>query len=321
MALMAQLPTVAIIGRPNTGKSTLFNRLIGRRKAIVSETAGTTRDHVAGKVESDAVDYLLVDTGGMGGGTEDNDLEDDVHRQSLLALENADLIVFTLNSREDLTRSDFEIVDLLRKNKKKHVPVVVALTKCDNPAEVDAILPTFYELGFSDEIVPVSAPHKIGIDDLKDAITSHLVDLHFTKVDEAEPGQTPKVALIGKPNVGKSSILNALLSEKELKESPLLVSDIAGTTRDTTDKLIKYHEREYVFMDTAGIKQRSQTKADIETHAYFRSIRAVEMCDVVLLIVDATEPLSKQDKRIANLAIEGGKGLVILLNKIDACKR
>jgi len=178
---MAKLPTVAIIGKPNTGKSTLFNRLVGRRKAIVSDTPGTTRDHVASKVLGEKVDYLLVDTGGMGGGTEDKDLEDDVHRQSKLALENADLIVFTVNSREELTSSDLKIVETLRKNKKQHVPVLMIVTKCDNPDEIDALMPQFYELNIAKHVIPVSAPHRIGIDDLEAQIEEELLGLHFKK--------------------------------------------------------------------------------------------------------------------------------------------
>jgi len=314
---MAKLPVVAIIGRPNTGKSTLFNRLVGRRKAIVSDIAGTTRDHVAHKIEGEEVDYLLIDTGGMGGGTEDNELEDDVHRQSLLALEYADVVVLTVNSKEDLTASDFDIVDTLRKSKRSHVPVILAITKCDNPDEVDEILPQYYELGIAKEVIAISAPHKIGIDDLQDAINTELLALHFTKNTD-EPQQMPKISIIGKPNVGKSSIVNALMSETQRKKSPILVSDIPGTTRDATDTTIRYNDQEYVFMDTAGIKRRKQTTDnEIETYAYFRSVKALELCDICVLVLDATEPVSKQDKRIASMANEEGKGLIILLNKID----
>ena len=317
---MAKLPTVAIIGKPNTGKSTLFNRLVGRRKAIVSDTPGTTRDHVASKVLGEKVDYLLVDTGGMGGGTEDKNLEDDVHRQSKLALENADLILFTVNSRDELTSSDLKIVDTLRKNKKKHVPVLMVVTKCDNPNEIDALLPQFYELNIAKQVIPISAPHKIGIDDLEAQVEKELLALHFEKTKE-EDATLPKIAIIGKPNVGKSSLVNAFMSDSQREKSPLLVSDIAGTTRDTTDTVIKCKEKEYMFMDTAGIKRRRQTEEDIETHAYFRSMRALEMCDIAILLLDATEPVSKQDKRIAGMAIEEGKGLIILLNKIDLLEK
>tara|TARA_Y100000310_G_C20611922_1_gene778454 strand:- start:205 stop:1557 length:1353 start_codon:yes stop_codon:yes gene_type:complete len=318
---MAKLPVVAIIGRPNTGKSTLFNRLVGRRKAIVSDIPGTTRDHVAHRIEAEELDYLLLDTGGMGGGTEDTDLENDVHKQSLLALEHADLILFTVNSKEDLTSSDFEIIDTLRKNKRSHVPVILAATKCDNPEEIDELLPQYFELGIASHVIATSAPHKIGIDDLQHAIESELKQLHFQKEEAEETKEIPRIAIIGKPNVGKSSIVNALMNETQREKSPLLVSDIPGTTRDTTDTTIRYHDQEYLFMDTAGIKRRKQTaQSDIETFAYFRSVKALEMCDICVLILDASEPVSKQDKRIAAMANEGGKGLIILLNKMDLLK-
>lgn len=314
---MAKLPTVAIIGRPNTGKSTLFNRLIGRRKSIVSDIPGTTRDHVAHRIEGESVDYLLLDTGGMGGGTQDPDLEGDVHRQSLLALEHADIIVLTLDSREELTSSDFEIISILRKAKKRHVPVILAGTKFDDPGQIDELLPQYYALGIADTIIAVSAPHKIGIGDLQDSIEAGLVSMHFGKQPQTEEGM-PKIAIVGKPNVGKSSIVNAFMSETQREKSPLLVSEIPGTTRDTTDTVIRYHERDYLFMDTAGIKRRKQTAGDdIETHAYFRSVKAVEMCDICVLVIDAMEPVTKQDKRIASMATEEGKGLIILLNKCD----
>lgn len=319
---MAKLPMVAIIGRPNTGKSTLFNRLVGRNKAIVSDIPGTTRDHVAHTIEHEELDYLLVDTGGMGGGTEDEDFEDDVHSQSILALEHADVIVFTVNSKEELTGSDFEIVNVLRKSKKQHVPVLIAVTKCDDAHLIDDLLPQYYSLGISDKIIPISATHKTGIDDLENAVIEELQSLHFEKIearDEAE--KLPKIAIIGKPNVGKSSIVNAFMSEPQRKKAGLLVSDVAGTTRDATDTVITYHEKEYLLIDTAGIKRRKQTKKDIETFAYFRSIRALEECDVCVLVLDATEPLSKQEKRIAGMAVEAGKGLIILVNKIDVADK
>lgn len=313
---MAKLPTVAIVGRPNTGKSTLFNRIIGRRKAIVSDTPGTTRDQVAGMVEGQRLDYLLIDTGGMGGGTEDIVLEDDVHQQSVLALEHADIIVFTINSREEMTSGDFAIVDILRKNAKKHVPILIALTKCDDPSSMDELLPQYYQLGISDHIIPISAPHRIGIDDLEEAVETALESLHFTRAERPEDA-APRIAVIGKPNVGKSSLVNAFMNETQRSKSPLLVSDIPGTTRDAVDTVIRYHDQDYVFTDTAGIKRRKDTKGDIEVYAYFRSVKELEDCDIAVLVLDATQPLSKQDKRVAGMAVEEGRGLIILLNKID----
>lgn len=313
---MAKLPTVAIIGRPNTGKSTLFNRLVGRRRAIVSEVPGTTRDHIAMRVETDAMDYLLIDTGGMGGGTEDAELEDDVHQQSLLGLEHADLIILTMDSRIDMTANDFEIVELLRKKRKRHVPVLLVLTKCDNQEAIDEILPQYYQLGIAETILPTSAPHNAGIDDLQSAIARELTKLNFAKQEESSEKNT-RVAIIGKPNVGKSSIVNALLSDSQRDSSPLLVSDIAGTTRDATDRVVRYHEKDYIFVDTAGIKRQSSTPKGIESFAYLRSIQSISESDIAVLILDTTQPVSKQDKRIAGMATEEGKGLIILLNKID----
>jgi GTP-binding protein len=290
--------------------------LIGRRKAIVSDTPGTTRDQVAGHKEGEKLDYLVIDTGGMGGGTEDIALEDDVHQQSVLALEHADLIVFTVNSREELTSSDFAITDVLRKQTKSHVPIIVVPTKCDDPATIDEILPRYYELGIADSIIPISAPHRIGLEELEQTIEEELVKLNFEKVEHPEDAP-PRVAIIGKPNVGKSSLINAFMNETQRAKSPLLVSDIPGTTRDAVDTMIRYHDQDYIFTDTAGIKRRKDTKGDIEVYAYFRSIKELEDCDIAVLILDATQPLSRQDKRVAGMATEEGKGLIILVNKID----
>ncbi len=315
-----KIPTVAIIGRPNTGKSTLLNALVGRRKAIVSETAGTTRDQVAVRMSGEDIDYLLIDTGGMGGGTEDKDLEDDVQKQSVLALEHADVILFTVNSREELTSSDFAIADILRKQKKAHVPVILIATKCDDPATIDEVIPPLYALRAGEEILPVSAIHRTGILELKSRIEQALRALGFARVKRSED-LPPRIAIIGKPNVGKSSLINAFMSETQRSMSPLLVSDIPGTTRDATDTVIRYHDADYNFTDTAGIKRRKDTKTDVELYANFRSVQEVQECDIAVLVLDAGEPLSRQDKRIAGMAAEEGKGLIILVNKIDAVRK
>ena len=317
---MPKLPTVAIIGRPNTGKSTLFNRLAGARKAIESAIPGTTRDHIASRIETPDLD-LLLDTGGMGGGTDDKAFEADVHRQSLLALENADLILFTVNAKEALTKSDFEVAELLRKNRKAHVPVIIVMTKCDAQKFADETQAECFRLGVSKDIVPVSATHNIGTEDLTKVIVKTLKGLHFQKVhDTAVAAGAPKIAIIGKPNVGKSSIINAFMSDPQRKVSPLLVSPVPGTTRDAVDTSIRFHDRDYVFVDTAGIKRRGQTDRDIETFAYLRSIRALEESDIAVLVLPAEETVSHVDKRIAGLAVESGKGLIILINKIDLLK-
>ncbi len=317
---MARIPTVAIIGRPNTGKSTLFNRLVGTRRAIISDVPGTTRDHVTSKVAHEELDYLLVDTGGMGGGTDDEDFEDDVHAQSALALAAADLILLTLNSREELTASDHEVVELLRRSKKKHVPVILVVTKADNDEFFEDALADLHALGIADDIVPVSALNNVGVAELEDTIIGHLRKLHFQR--ESEDGSeksevSPRIAVIGKPNVGKSSLVNALMSETQRKTSPRLVSDIAGTTRDSTDTVIRHHEREFIFVDTAGLKRQAKTEEGIDSYAMLRSIQALEQSDIVILVLDATQPISKQDKRIAGMAVESGKGMIILMNKAD----
>ncbi len=318
-ARMSRLPVVAIIGKPNTGKSTLFNRMIGRNKAIVSATAGTTRDHVAERITGETADYLLVDTGGMGGGTADKDFEQDVHAQSLLALEHADIIVLTLSSREDLTKNDHTVIDVLRKKKRKHVPVVIAMTKCDDPGKTEEAIQNGLGLGIADHVVGVSATHGLGTEELQQLLETQLTELHFAR-EAPVPDAAPRVAIIGKPNAGKSSLINALMSQSQRETSPLLVSPVPGTTRDSTDTVIRAQEKDYVFIDTAGIKRHAKTDPDIEVQAYFRSISAVQHCDVAVLVVDLHEPISKQDKRIAGIAVDAGAGLIVLANKADLIK-
>ncbi|OGJ65538.1 ribosome biogenesis GTPase Der [Candidatus Peribacteria bacterium RIFCSPHIGHO2_12_FULL_55_11] len=324
------LPTVAIVGRPNTGKSRLFNRIIGQRKAIVSDIPGTTRDQVASKVESDTVDYLLVDTGGMGGGTTDTDFEDDVEAQSRLAVEHADVIVFVLSGKDDITSADHAVAKVLRTRKRKHVPVIVAVNKLDNPGKTDEILPQYYELGIGDPLIPVSAAHGSGFGMLEDAITSELKKLHFSKPPKVvmdpehgeEPVKTtvpalPRIAVVGKPNVGKSSIVNALMSDPQRASSPRIVSEIPGTTRDAVDTAIRYNDHDYIFVDTAGIKKKKEETPGLETLAYFRSIQAISNADIVVLVLDGTQAITRQDKRIAQMCIEEGKGLILAVNKSD----
>lgn len=319
---MPRLPTVAIVGRPNTGKSTLFNRLVGRRQAIISDVPGTTRDHVTSRVETEELDYLLVDTGGMGGGTDDHDFEDDVHAQSLLALESADLILFTINSREELTASDYQVTELLRSRKRSHVPVIVVVTKADNPDALEHLLPQYWELGIGEDIVPVSALNRLGTDELQEKIIAQLRTLHFSKEERSDADwEIPRVAFVGKPNVGKSSLVNALMSDLQRKESPRLVSPIAGTTRDSTDLVIRNQNRDFLFVDTAGLRRQARTEEGIDSYAMLRSIQAVEQADVCVLVLDATEPISRQDKRIAGLAAERGAGILFLLNKIDLVEK
>ncbi len=338
---MARLPIVAIIGRPNTGKSTLFNRIVRKRVAIENEVAGTTRDHISHIVKTPEVDFLLLDTGGMGGGTEDKDFEDDVHAQSMLALQGADVILFTVDGRTDPTKNDFEIAKMLRKKSKRHVPVILVITKCDNDALYEHAINAFHKLGVEDETIGVSSVHGLGTEELHEKIVKYLKKLHFGKSvmepeeayaqahedDEEEqkraydwltdPNRPPKVAIIGRPNVGKSSIVNALMSDGQRAISPKLVSPVAGTTRDSTDTLIRHEEKDFLFVDTAGIRRAAKVEWGVESLSMLRSMQSIEECDVAVVVVDGTEKVANQDKKAAGLAVEKGKGIIILINKMD----
>ena len=329
---MSKLPTVAIIGRPNTGKSTLFNRLVGSRRAIESEVAGTTRDIIAHRIDG-KIPYMLLDTGGLGS-TDDKEFEADVRGQSKLALEHADVIVLTVNAREDITLDDQRIVEMLRKSRKRpasakatvgrKVPVIVAVTKADNPQAHTEPLANYQEMNVGDAFIAVSAPHRIGIGELCEAIESNLGKLHFSHNEATQvpspKSQVPRIAIIGRPNVGKSSIVNAMMSDAQREELPLLVSPVAGTTRDSTDTEVKFHDRTYILVDTAGLKKKSQNLKEVERFSMFRTISAIENADVVVLVLDAQVEVSQQDKRIASMAVESGKGLIVLANKIDGIK-
>ena len=323
---MAKLPVVAIIGRPNVGKSTFFNRLVGRRQAIVSEVAGTTRDQIMTQIEADGMRYLLVDTGGMGGGSLDSDFEDDVEGQSLLALEHADLILFVVNGREELTGSDYAVAEVLRKKRKRHVPVFLVIAKCDDAEKMDEALPRYYELGIAESVFPISAAHGLGIDDLQDAIVERLRKMHFGETrgegeGKGEEGNSdsgpPRIAIVGRPNVGKSSIVNALMSEEQRKSAPRLISPFPGTTRDSTDTVIRFKGKDYVFIDTAGLRKQARVERGLELFSVLRTLQAMAEADVTVLVLDATQEIGKQDKHIAGLAIEQGTGLVLVVNKVD----
>ena len=315
---MAKLPVVAIIGRPNTGKSTLFNRMTGSRYAIVSNTPGTTRDQIVHKIERPEMDYLLLDTGGIGGGSEDKDFEKDVSMQSQVALRSADLILFTINAKESMTASDERVLEMLRKGRRKHVPIIVVATKCDNKNIADNAVLEYQSLGIADEVIPISATLNVGVEDLEESIEAQLKKLHFEK-KQSEEEQTGllRVALVGRPNVGKSSLVNAFMSDPQRKTSSRIVSPIPGTTRDSSDTVIRNEDKEYIFVDTAGLRRKSRVEEDLEYWSNLRSIQAIEDSNVVVLMLEAKDVVSKQDKRIASIAVEDGKSLILFINKAD----
>ncbi len=293
--------------------------MVGRRRAIESPVPGTTRDHVVYKVEVDEIDYLLLDTGGIGGGSTDTDMEDDVARQSMVAIESSDIIVFTINNQEELTASDLTVIDILRKRKRSHVPVLLVATKCDDPDAFEKREPEYRALGIASDMIGISAAHNIGIEELGNAIVEKLKKLHFSKDTSFKPQDTsiPRIAIIGKPNVGKSSLVNALMSDPQREVSERLVSEVPGTTRDSSDTIIRFEDKEYIFIDTAGLRRKARVDEDLEYLSNVKSIQALQDSDVVILLLDATDVISRQDKRIASMAIEAGKGLIIVLNKSD----
>lgn len=317
---MARIPTVAIIGRPNVGKSTLFNAIVGERRAIVSSIPGTTRDQVARVVPGRDVDYLLVDTGGIGGGSQDRELESDVAAQSLLAVASANLILFAVDGRHDLTGSDHAVVEILRKRRARATPVILTALKCDRVRAMDSAL--YHALGIAEDIIHVSAVHNRGIAELRTAIEHHLRALHFHKSPPPSALLPPpaRVALIGKPNVGKSSLVNAFMADPDVRARGRLVSPVPGTTRDSSDTVIRRDGKSFVFVDTAGLRHDARHARGIEGLAHMKALHALAQADVAVLVFDALTPTSQQDKRIAGAAITTGTGLILLLNKCDVLR-
>jgi len=293
------LPVVALVGRPNVGKSHLFNRLVGEATAIVSEEAGTTRDRHFGRVEWAGVHFWLVDTGGL---VEDSHvpMDNEIRKQVMQAIDEADLLMLVGDAKVGVHPSDARIVDLLRQSKK---PFVVVANKVDDPNSSDFY--EFYRLGAGD-VFPVSAQNGKGSGDLLDAVVAKIPE----SPDDA--GDAIRIAVIGRPNVGKSSFVNRLLGEERL-----VVHDEAGTTRDSIDAPMRYKERELVFVDTAGLRRQSKIDEGVEFYASLRTRRAIDSADVCVLMIDATEGLQNQDLKIATMAWEAGRGLVLVLNKWD----
>ncbi|MCD8045644.1 MAG: ribosome biogenesis GTPase Der [Clostridiales bacterium] len=300
-------PIVAVVGRPNVGKSTLFNALAGERISIVQDTPGVTRDRIYADVEWLNRSFTLIDTGGIEPDSRDIILSQ-MREQAEIAMMTADVILFMTDVRQGMSDADVKVADMLRRS---HKPVVLVVNKVDSFQKFEADVYEFYNLSMGDP-VPISAAGKLGLGDMLEKVVSYFPE---AAEDEGED-ERPKVAIVGKPNVGKSSIINKLLGENRL-----IVSDIAGTTRDAIDTTIRYYGKEYVFIDTAGLRRKSKIKEEIERYSIIRAVTAIERADAVILVIDATEGVTEQDAKIAGIAHERGKGIIIAVNKWDAVEK
>ena len=295
-------PIVAIVGRPNVGKSTFFNKIIGRRVSIVEDTPGVTRDRIYAEAEWNGVHFALIDTGGIEPASQDVILAQ-MREQAQVAMDMADVILFITDGKEGLTTADREVAMMLLRTGKK---VILVVNKIDAPHKLPDDFYDFYELGLGEPIA-ISAANMLNFGDVLDEIVQS-----FPKDVGSEEEDDIKIAVIGKPNVGKSSLVNCLLGEKRV-----IVSPIAGTTRDSIDTPFEKDGEKYILIDTAGIRRRSKVSEDIERYSVIRAVAAIERCDVCLLMIDASEGLTEQDKKIAGVAHEAGKGIVVAVNKWD----
>ncbi|NDO47490.1 ribosome biogenesis GTPase Der [Clostridium sp. MD294] len=300
-------PIVAVVGRPNVGKSTLFNRLAGERISIVQDTPGVTRDRIYADVEWTGRKFTLIDTGGMEIGTEDIIVKQ-ILQQAEIAIETADVILFITDAKSGMTDDDKQVANMLRRTKK---PVVLAVNKIDNVNRDSMNIYEFYELGIGDPIA-ISAGQALGLGDMLDEVISYFPE----QQSEEEEDDVIKVAIIGKPNVGKSSLINKILGEDRL-----IVSNIPGTTRDAIDSPIEIDGQKYVFIDTAGMRRKSKIKEEIERFSIIRAVAAVERCDVAILVIDAEEGITDQDTKIAGIAHERGRAAIVAVNKWDAIEK
>ena len=296
-----RMSTVALVGRPNVGKSTIFNRLVGKRISIIDDTPGVTRDRIYGDVEYKNFKFHLIDTGGID--VTDDVFNDEIKIQAAIAIDEADIVVFIVDGMAELNQNDYVVRDMLKKSGKD---VIVAVNKIDNTKREDNVY-NFYELGF-EKVIGVSGEHNIGIGVLLDEITSLLKPIDDIQYDD----NIIKFSIIGRPNVGKSSLVNALLNEEKA-----IVSDIAGTTRDAVDTPFRYEEKDFVAIDTAGIRKSGKIYENIEKYSVIRSMKAIERSDVCVLVINAEEGIKAHDKHIAGYALEAGKAMVIVVNKWD----
>ena len=300
-------PIVAIVGRPNVGKSTLFNVIAGDSIAIVKDTPGVTRDRIYADCSWLNYNFTLIDTGGIEPDSSDVILSQ-MRDQAQIAIDTADVIIFLVDVRQGLTDADGKVADMLRRSQK---PVVLCVNKVDSFKKMEADVYEFYNLGIGDPI-PVSASNHQGVGDLLEAVSDH-----FKKDgSESDDDDRPRIAIVGRPNVGKSSIVNRLVGEKRV-----IVSDIAGTTRDAIDTPLKRNGREYILIDTAGLRRKSKIHEDLERYSIIRTVTAVERADVVVMVIDAAEGVAEQDAKIAGIAHERGKGVIIAVNKWDAVEK
>ena len=300
-------PVVAIVGRPNVGKSTLFNVLAGDTISIVKDTPGVTRDRIYADCTWLDKNFTLIDTGGIEPDSSDIILSQ-MREQAEIAIATADVIVFIVDVRQGLVDADSKVADMLRKSKK---PVVLAVNKVDSFEKFGNDVYEFYNLGIGDP-VPVSAASRLGLGELLDEVVKYFGE----STEEEEEDDRPRIAIVGKPNVGKSSIINQLVGENRV-----IVSDIAGTTRDAVDTEIVHNGTEYVFIDTAGLRRKSRVKEELERYSIIRTVTAVERADVVVVVIDATEGVTEQDAKIAGIAHERGKGIIVAVNKWDAIEK
>ena len=300
-------PIVAVVGRPNVGKSTLFNALAGEMISIVKDTPGITRDRIYADCSWLNYNFTLIDTGGIEPDSSDVILSQ-MRDQAQIAIDTADVIIFLVDVRQGLTDADGKVADMLRRSQK---PVVLCVNKVDSFKKMEADVYEFYNLGIGDPI-PVSASNHQGVGDLLEAVSDH-----FKKDgSESDDDDRPRIAIVGRPNVGKSSIVNRLVGEKRV-----IVSDIAGTTRDAIDTPLKRNGREYILIDTAGLRRKSKIHEDLERYSIIRTVTAVERADVVVMVIDAAEGVAEQDAKIAGIAHERGKGVIIAVNKWDAVEK